>query len=1519
VVQSTLPNLSTPPQVSSSVTALSSFHPAVANWFNRTFDAATAPQEQAWPAIQAQRHVLIAAPTGSGKTLAAFLAVIDRLVRDGLEHGLSDETQVVYISPLKALSNDIRRNLEAPLAGIREELLALGLPDLEIRTFVRTGDTPQNERNSMRKRPPHIVVTTPESLYILLGSESGRKMLGTTRTVIVDEIHAMVGAKRGLHLAVSLERLEALAGRRLTRIGLSATQKPIGEVARFLVGTRNLRPEGDADCTIVDTGYVRDRDLSIEVPGSPLEAVMSGDAWTEVYDRLAELVGEHRTTLVFVNTRRHAERVARHLSERIGEEHVTAHHGSMAKELRLDAESRLKRGELKALIATASLELGIDIGDVDLVCQLGSPRSIAAFLQRVGRSGHSVGGTPKGRLFPLSRDDLAECAALLDAVRRRELDRLRMPERPLDVLAQQIVAEVAAREWDEEEIFAMIRGAYPYRDLTRKDFDEVVQMLAEGYSTRRGRHGALIYHDAVNHILRPRRSARLTAITSGGTIPDNADYQVLLEPQATFVGTVNEDFAVESLQGDIFQLGNVSYRILRVEQGKVRVEDAHGEPPSIPFWLGEAPGRSDELSYSVSRLRTEIEQRLRTEVEPRLPTEVEQPLPTEVEQRPQDGLEPAVRWLTDEVGLPAAAAIQLVNYLAAARGALGTLPTQSTIIFERFFDEAGGMQLVIHSPFGSRLNRAWGLALRKRFCRSFNFELQAAATEDTIILSLTTAHSFELADVARYLHSNTVRPLLVQALCAAPMFTARWRWCATVALALPRFRGGKKVAAPLARMAAEDLLTSIFPDQVACAENLPGELEIPDHPLVRQTLRDCLEEAMDIEGFEQLLRNLESGKIQVMARDVVEPSPLALEVLSARPYAYLDDAPLEERRTQAVLSRRWLDPQSASDIGKLDPDAIQRVRDEAWPDAANADELHDAMLWLTYITDEEVARQPGWPELIDALTAQKRITKVVDARGLWVAAERVPLFMAAFPAARLLPAIEVPAAYDKPWSKAEALIEIVRGRLEGLGPVTATAIANSLGLPKADVEIALAALQAEGFAMRGQFTPSARVDDEWSERRLLARIHRYTVKRLRAEIEPIEARDFLRFLFEWQRVTPEGRMEGPDAVGAILGQLEGFEAPASAWETEILPSRISEYEPAWLDEQCLAGRFVWTRLAHRSVSARKGDGERGAAPVRSTPIALLARRNIRVWSSLSGPPDTSGLSVKARMVAEYIQTHGASFFDEIADSVGLLPSQAEEALAELVALGIVNSDSFGGLRALLVPSERRRPAAGGRRRRRISLFGMDAAGRWALIRRPVVESASVVPAAAGGRSTAGTAGAADRNAATAAARLSARIEDDETIEHVARTLLRRWGVVFWRLLAREADWLPPWRDLLMCLRRLEARGEIRGGRFIAGFTGEQYAAPEAIGLLRDTRRKPNSQSYVSLSAADPLNLVGIVTPGARLPALSSNRVLYRDGVPVALLAGGEVRFLEQLEPKEQWEAQNLLLRRHVPAILADLA
>jgi ATP-dependent Lhr-like helicase len=1175
---------------------------------------------------------------------------------------------------------------------------------------------------------------------------------------------------------------------------------------------------------------------------------------------------------VFVNTRRMAERVAHELSGRMTEGAVTAHHGSMSKEHRLSAEHRLKRGELKALVATASLELGIDIGEVDLVCQLGSPRSIASFLQRVGRSGHAVGGTPKGRLFPMSRDDLVECAALLDSVRRGELDRLAIPEQPLDVLAQQIVAEVAAQDWPEAALYDRLRRAWPFRNLTRHSFDAVVRMLAEGFTTRRGRNGALIHRDAVHHMLRGRRGARLTALTSGGTIPDTADYRVVLEPENNVIGTVNEDFAVESMAGDIFQLGNRSYRIRRVERGAVRVEDAHGQSPTIPFWLGEAPGRTDELSMSVSRLRGDIAARLRSD----------------------SSGDAARRWLTETVGVALSAAEQAVEYLAAAAAAFGCLPMQDTIVLERFFDEAGGMQLVIHAPFGSRVNRAFGLALRKRFCRKFNFELQAAATEDNIVLSLTTAHSFELVDVARYLHSASVRPLLIQALLDAPMFTTRWRWVAGVALALPRFRGGRKVPPQFMRMQAEDLLAAIFPDQIACAENLVGEREIPDHPLTSQAISDCLNEAMDIEGLERLLAGLETGAIRVVACDLTEPSPLSLEALSARPYAFLDDAPLEERRTQAVMARRWHDPKSASELGRLDHQAIKRVREEAWPDPANAEELHDALLWLGCLTDAEVQAVPEWEGLLAALADEQRVTRMETGQAaFWIAAERLNQFRAVWPQAQRRPDIPPPGPPSgappqtgdgmEMWSRDQALVEILRGRLEGLGPVTQTALAASLGLEADAIRPALMALEVEGSILRGRFIQGVN-DEQWCDRRLLARIHHYTVQRLRAEIEPVPASDFLRFLFAWQHVSNDTRLEGRSALPAALATLEGFEAPANAWETEILPARIANYEPDWLDAQCLSGQHAWARF----VPPRPANGRGSpAAPVRSTPIVLLERRHVPLWRSLAGTASETALSPQAEAVHDLLGKRGALFFEELAHGARLLRSQTEDALAELVALGLVSSDSFGGLRALLVPSAQRRPVAGVKRRGRVLPFGMESAGRWSLIGREP-------PGPSGGEAGGG-------------------------VEHVARTLLRRYGVVFWRLLTREAGWLPPWRDLLRVYRRLEARGEIRGGRFVAGFSGEQYALPEAVGLLRQTRRRPASGHWVSLSGADPLNLVGILTPGARLAALTGNRLVYRDGMPAAVLAGGKVQFLVEMETAAQWDAQNRLLRSAAPAMTADLA
>ncbi|HEX2245783.1 MAG TPA: DEAD/DEAH box helicase [Gammaproteobacteria bacterium] len=1446
---------------------LNCFHPAVTQWFKGSFLSPTPCQKQAWPAIRAGQSTLIAAPTGSGKTLAAFLVAIDDLVRQAENGTLVEATQVVYISPLKALSNDIQRNLEQPLRGILEHFRQQNPGGIDIRTMVRTGDTSQADRQTMRKRPPHIVVTTPESFYILLTSEGGRRMLSTTRTVIVDELHAVAGNKRGAHLALSLERLDALVASRVLRIGLSATQCPIIEIARFLVGGCAA---GEPPCTIINTGYSRARDLAIELPRSPLQAVMSNEVWQEVYDRLAELILAHRTTLVFVNTRRMAERVTRHLSERIGGQPIATHHGSLAREHRLQAEQRLKAGRLRALVATASLELGIDIGEIELVCQLGSTRAIATVLQRVGRSGHGIGGLPKGRLFPLSRDDLIECVALLDAVHRGELDCLTIPKQPLDVLAQQIVAIVAAEEWSEEALYRLVRRAYPYRDLIQEDFKAVVRMLAEGFSTRRGRRGAYLHQDAVNKRLRARRGTRLIAITSGGAIPELADYEVRQAPTDTFVGSVNEDFAIESLAGDIFQLGNTSWRVLQVEgRGVVWVQDVHGQPPTIPFWFGEAPARTAELSTAVSRLRAAVEAQLTS----------------------GKSIETVQAWLSQEIGgIAPAAAHQILDYLASGRAALGVMPTQDTLVMERFFDESGGMQLVLHAPFGSRLNRAWGLALRKRFCRKFNFELQAAATEDAVVLSLGEMHSFPLTDVWQYLNSATVREVLIQALLDAPMFTVRWRWNATVSLAVPRCWSGKRVPPRLQRIQAQDLLGLVFPDQQACIENLAGAREIPDHPLVHQTLYDGLTEAMDIDGLEKLLKEIECGKKRLVARDLTEPSPLAQEILTAKPYAFLDDAPLEERRTQVVISRRWLDPDTVSDLGWLDPAAIERVKREAWPAPESADELHEALVLLGFVTEEEAATQLCGQrtvievqEWLGGLISERRATVLEIGAGLpklWVVAERLPQLLAVHALASMSPPIGVPQEYAQTnWSQAAALVELVRSRLEGSGPVTAAQLADCLGVTEGALMPALLALEGEGFALRGSFTEHV-PEPQWCERRLLARIHRYTLKRLRQEIEPVSQADFMRFLFHWHHLGVSEPLAGPQALNAVLEQLTGFIAPAAAWEADLLPARVSDYQPAWLDSACLSGRVIWRRLTPLPKNGfTKGSG---TGPIRTTPIALLSRAWAWWQASALADPTEKPLTPAAQRLAHYLHDRGASFFQDFVDTLGLLRAQVEEALAELVNKGMVSSDSFAGLRALLVPAPRRGSFKGYKRRRIAS--SIEDAGRWAL-----VESTRRDACAAGEQESQGQVAG---------------------MEAIVWTLLRRYGVICRQLLEREPA-LPPWRELLKVYRRLEARGEIRGGRFVAGMSGEQFALPEAVGALRDIRRQPKENKLVSITGADPLNLVGVVTPGARVPALVTNRILYRDGVPIALQLGREIRLLDRGEDQQEdeWTLKQALIRR----------
>jgi ATP-dependent Lhr-like helicase len=1327
---------------------LSAFDPLVRRWFEKRFGAPTQPQMLGWPEIAAGRDTLISAPTGSGKTFAAFLICIDRLVRAVRAGTLTNTTQVVYVSPLKALSSDIHRNLEVPLTEIAALAKEEGIPWTPIRAIVRTGDTPAIERTQMLKQPPHIVVTTPESLFILMTAEKPRQILRTVSTVIIDEIHAMADDKRGSHLMLTLARLDALTGQRPQRIGLSATVKPIEEVACLL----------GPDTRIIDVGHRREMDLAVEVPRDELGAIASTEMWNEVYDRVADLIQQHRTTLVFVNTRRLSERVAHALGERLGHEAVLPHHGSLSRALRFNAEARLKSGELRAVVATASLELGIDIGSVDLMCQIGSPRSIAVALQRIGRSGHWVGAKPKGRFFVTTRDELVECAAIVSAIHKGELERIVIPENALDILAQQIVAAASSHAWGEDELYECFRTAYPYRNLPRPDFDAIIEMLSEGIATSRGRSSAWLHRDQVNGRVKGRRGARLAAITSGGAIPENANYTVIVEPDEKVVGTLDEDFAVESVVGDVFLLGTQSWRVKRVSSGKVRVEDAHGAAPTIPFWLGEAPGRSRELSNEVSRVRERI-------------VASDEPIPD---------------FLVSECGLDEAGARQAAVYVRTAPIELGALPSTNTVVAERFFDQAGGMQLVIHAPFGSRVMRAWGLALRKRFCRTFNFELQAAATDNGLVLSLSDQHSFPLELVFAFLKPATVEDVLRQALLTAPMFGVRWRWNASRALAILRFSGGARVPPPIQRMRTDDLLAAVFPDQVACQENLTGPIRIPDHPLVKETIDNCMYEAMDLDGLRDILHKMEDGEIRTVAIDTVQASQFSHEILNANPYAYLDDAPLEERRTRAVELRQKLGTDVTGE-GVLDPVVIDEIANEIWPEPRDADELHDAMLSLIRLplTDQ-------WQPFFDELSAEHRASLIARGdKSFWVAAERMSIA-------------------DEPNA-------VVAGWMESIGPVTAQELANRVALTEEAVSQELLRLEAQGQILRGHFRRRDG-EPEWCNRRILARIHRATLGRLRREIEPVTALDFEQFLQSWQHVLPGTQLQGTDGTLHIIRQLQGYEAPAAAWESELLSRRIANYDPSLLDELCFSGEVMWARVSPHPAIAEN----RRIRPTRVAPIALFLREDAG-WLVPDGPPpNPSALSHPAQDVLRVLEQKGASFFLELTKQSHRLPTEVEDGLWELLAGGFVTADGFDNLRALIDPKRRRGEGRGSMLRPR------HAPGRWALLAR----------------------GTGEANQAS-------------RIEHFTRQLLLRWGVLVRDLLMRESL-SPPWRDLLPVLRTMEARGEIRGGRFVSGLTGEQFARPEALELLRMMRRQSNRPPSVSVAGADPLNLAGIIMPGPRV-------------------------------------------------------
>jgi ATP-dependent helicase Lhr and Lhr-like helicase len=1331
------------------------FHPLVQEWFDATFTAPTEPQTRGWPAIRAGEDVLISAPTGSGKTLSAFTLCLDDLVRQAVAGTLPEQTLVVYVSPLKALTNDVRENLEKPLGALTTLAIERGVGMAPIRTAVRTGDTTPAQRQSMLRKPPHVLVTTPESLFILLTAEKSRALFAGVKTIIVDEIHAMAADKRGSHLALTLARLDHLVEQngapKPQRIGLSATVRPLADVARFLSDR----------ATTIDVGHRREMELRIEVPNDELGPVASKEMWGEIYDRVADQIRAHRTTLIFVGTRRMSERVAFALNERLGEGFVMPHHGSLARELRFDVEQRLRDGQLRAVVATASLELGIDIGSVDLVVQLGSPRAIAVALQRIGRSGHWVGALPKGIFYVTTRDELIECAALVRGIRGGALDALQIPKAPLDILAQQIVASCAQHEWDVETLYALVRGTFAYRTLERSDFDAVLTMLADGIATSRGRSGTFLHYDRVNGKLRARRGARLAAITSGGAIPDTANFNVIVEPEGHVIGTLDEDFAVESMAGDIFLLGTNSWKIRRVEAGVVRVEDAHGAPPSIPFWNGEGRGRTIELSREVCAVRIAIDE------------------------RPDEA---AIAWLQEECALDSAGAEQAVAYVRAGKKILGVVPTDRTLVAERFFDEGGGMQLILHTPFGARINRAWGLALRKKFCRSFNLELQAAATDNGIVLSLTDQHAFPLDVVFEFVRSASAEQTLTQALLPAPMFAARWRWNATRALAILRFSGGRKVPPQLIRMRADDLVAAVFPDQAACPENLTGPIRIPDHVLVRETLSNCLHEAMDLDGFVAILREIEAGLLQTVAIDTPEPSVFCHEILNANPFAYLDDAPLEERRARAVQLRRTM-RDDVDGAGILDAAAISQVAEESWPVVRDADELHDALSTLIVMPPV-----PAWRAWYEELVAQRRAMTVA---GFWTCAERLELARAAY---------ETGAD-----NREEAVTEILRGWLESSGPMTVAQMATRLQLDNAAIEAALLRLETQGQVLHGRFDSST-PDEQWCNRRVLARIHRLTVGRLRREIEPVTAAQYMAFLQRWQHVAPSSRLHGVDGTLQIVRQLEAYEIPTVAWEGQILPARVAGYKPEFLDRLCYSGDVMWGRLsAHPALEPRDVENSRRVRPTRLAPISLFVRANAEELIVRRNDPGEA-LSHAAREILATVEELRAPFFAEIVRATKRLPSEVEEALWQLVAAGLITADGFDALRSLS-DAKRRLGERGLRARPRSS------SGRWTLLQ-----------------------------AATQ------KID----VEGFARRLLARWGVVFRDVIARESL-APRWRELLLVLRRMEARGEIRGGRFVAGFVGEQFALPEAVDALRAVRRTGET-ARIRVGAYDPLSLAGIIVP-----------------------------------------------------------
>jgi len=1526
------------------ISVLDAFHPAVRAWFAERFGDPSPAQTLGWPVIAGcdsppGHDVLLCAPTGSGKTLAAFMWAIDRLFRDAERGELGDRVSVLYVSPLKALANDIRVNLEEPLAGIRQMAHRVAAaerhsdevkPILEVRAGVRTGDTSANERSAMLRRPPHILVTTPESLFILLTSPRFRQSLSAVRYVILDELHALAPNKRGAHLMLTLERLErmvrATGASRPARIGLSATLNPIERLAGFLAGSETdadgarrprpvkvVRAQGSDD-------RARAMDLQVIAPGPDLGALATHQHWEAMYDAVAALVREHRTTLVFTLSRRWAERIALNLQKRLGNDAVLAHHGSLARAERVAAEQRLKRGELRALVATASLELGIDVGAVELVCQIDTPKSISAAIQRIGRSGHQLDATPKGRLFALTLDDLLECAAAVRAIRHGRLDEVEIPAGCLDVAAQQIVA-IAAEEDEigEADLLRLLHGAYNFAEFDRASLAHLLDQMAAELPARIQGAAPKIFYDRIGARVRARRGARMAAITSGGTIPESGNLDVVIESQGRKIGDVEEDFAQESSRGDIFALGSMPWRVLGISRNRFLVEPAPGMAPSLPFWQTEAAGRSPALSSEVSELRGEIFERIARGDEAA-----------------------AAAFLSAECAMDDRAARQAIDYVRRGQGALGAIPNQRTIVVERFFDGLGGTQVVIHSPFGMRVNRGLGLAIRKRLCQSFDFEIQASAIDDAVLLALNARHSFPLESLMAMISSRSVRHVLGQALLAAPMFEVRMRHVATRALAVMRSSRGRKVPAWIQRLRAQELAAAIFPGREACQENRPPDVELPEHFIATETMHECLTESTDIGRIEELLRAIEQGATRVVTVDAIAPSVFAHRILLAWDYSFLDDGERANRRSRTVSLNRAMaeDVLRTEDLSAmLAADAVESVEAEVSGRAMarrarDRDELYQMIrahgALATSVLEERVAGEAN--AVLSALEGEGRVVRVRFSSGaaeMLIAGEDVALFGAAYPDALFERHAEAqpPVESSLPALEADdAEREIVRRAMATSGPVEIAELAERLKMAPATLEKHLLALEAKGLIFRGHFTPrrpalgatrgravtagaATASPEQWCDRYNLEKIHRLTLNRLRAETEPCADHDYAAFRLRWNHVGGAGIAADQSGVAAVLEQLSGVALSPELWERAILPARIPGYRPEWLDLLCLGGEVVW--------AAVPGEDAADEVPAR---ITFLRRRRAGAARFNEAAADDAAAEFTdrdERRVFLALAAGGAQYLDQLAERAGMAERTVLAALWRLAAAGRVSNDSFAPLRLLWAAPEAVRAMAPGAHRRARHDAALRArlrssvTGRWSALGTGTAAQAAAPVPSTGSGGAGGIAGSAPSGAGEACA--SARVSERDLARERAETLLNRNGIVTREMLGLESEPMA-WHEISFALRRMEYAGSIRRGYFVRGLSGEQYALPAALEMLAASRNlNPAREHPIALSAADPANPYGAVLPGCGVAREAGNFVVLRAGRVMLGLAGRALVSLDALDDEAFSAAVGALieLRRKV--------